>query len=102
MSTSSHSLSKSEPLEEGIDAVLQKAEQKVVNSYHGFEDCVRQSPTKSVLAAVAAGYVLHRLPVRSLVVAQVRLVSALAPSALLLLGAAKVYEFFQQEAAKRP
>ena len=49
----------------------------------------------------AVGYCLHRLPVRSLLVAQVRLLSALAPPALFVFGAAKVYEFLQrQELAK--
>jgi len=55
-----------------------------------------------VLGAVAAGYLLHRLPVRAILVTQVRVLSALAPPALFFFGAAKLYEFLQrQEMAKQ-
>lgn len=101
MMGTSYILDHPQPLEAGIDAVLHQAEQRVATTYHGLEDRIRQSPTKAVLTAAAIGYCLHRLPVREILVAKVRLLSALAPPALLLLGAAKIYEFFQNEAAIR-
>ncbi len=84
-------------VEEGINALLSNAQESVRHHYQECELRVRQSPTTSVLTAVAIGYCLHRLPVRALLVAQVRLLSALAPPALFVFGAAKVYEFLQQQ-----
>jgi hypothetical protein len=51
----------------------------------------------SVLGAAAAGYLLHRMPVRAILVTQVRVLSALTPPALFLFGAAKLYEFLQKQ-----
>jgi hypothetical protein len=93
-----------EPLsvEEGVNALLCDAQQSI---RHGFEECerhIRKSPTTSVLAAAAVGYCLHRLPVRAVLVVQVRLLAALAPPALFLFGAAKACEYLQRQAAARP
>ncbi len=55
-----------------------------------------------MLAAVAAGYCLHRLPVRSLLVSQVRLLAALTPPALLAIGAAKLCEYLQSQVREKP
>lgn len=84
-------------VEEGVNALLNDARQSINQHYKDCEQHIRQSPTSSVLGAVAAGWCLHRLPVRVLLVAQVRLITALAPPALLLFGAAKVYEFLQRQ-----
>lgn len=86
-------------IDAGIDSMLHKAEENLMHCVHDAEDCIRQAPMKSVLGALAAGYVLHHLPVRSLIVANVRLLTALAPPALILYGAAKVYEFLQEQSA---
>lgn len=85
-------------IEEGVNALLQDAKQKASERYHHAEECVRESPAKAILVAVGAGYLLHRLPVRSLLVSQVRLVAALAPPVLFAFGAAKFCEYLQNQA----
>jgi hypothetical protein len=49
----------------------------------------------------AAGYLLNRLPVRAILVTQVRVLSALMPPALFLFGAAKLYDFLQRQELTR-
>jgi hypothetical protein len=89
-------------LEEGANVLLSNVQQSIRHRYEECEKRIRKSPTTSVLGAVAAGYLLHRLPVRAILVTQVRVLSALAPPALFLFGAAKLYEFLQkQELARR-
>ena len=57
---------------------------------------VREKPTQSLLYAFAAGYILNRLPLGRLVGGVVRfLVFALKP-AVLIYGAAKLYQTAQQ------
>ena len=84
-------------MEEGVDVLLHNARQGIRHRYQECERQIRKSPTTSLLGAVAAGYLLHRLPVRAILVTQVRVLSALAPPALLLFGAAKLYEFLQRQ-----
>ena len=89
-------------MEEGINVLLCNAKQGIRHRYQQCQNHIRKSPTTAVLAAVAAGYLLHRLPVRAILVTQVRVLSALAPPALFFFGAAKLYEFLQrQEMAKQ-
>lgn len=89
-------------MEEGVKVLLGNARQGIRHRYQKCENKVRKSPTTAVIGAVAAGYLLHRMPVRAILVTQVRVLSALAPPALFLFGAAKLYEFLQrQELAKR-
>jgi hypothetical protein len=89
-------------LEEGVGVLLSNARQGIRNRYQKCENRIRKSPTTAVLGAVAAGYFLHRMPVRAILVTHVRVLSALAPPALFLFGAAKLYEFLQrQELANR-
>ncbi|MEO8614851.1 MAG: hypothetical protein ABI600_06920 [Luteolibacter sp.] len=83
-------------LEEMVNISLGNVQQGICDRYQECENQIRKSPITSVLGAVAAGYLLHRLPVRSILVTQVRVLSALAPPALFLFGAAKLYEFFLQ------
>jgi hypothetical protein len=88
-------------MEEGVSVLLSNAKQCISHRYERCQDRIRNSPTKAVLGAVAAGYLLHRMPVRAILVTQVRILSALTPPALLLFGAAKLYDFLQkQELAK--
>ncbi len=84
-------------VEEGVNALLNDAQKSFRHHFKECEQRIRQSPTSSVLGAVAVGWCLHRLPVRALLVAQVRLLSALTPPALFLYGTAKVYEFLQKQ-----
>ena len=60
-------------IEQGVNAMVDDVKQSACRTYAECEHCVRESPGKAILLAVAAGYCLHRLPVRSLLVAQVRL-----------------------------
>lgn len=85
-------------MESGINAFLTDAEAGAKARYLACEEGIRRSPVRAVLGGVAAGYCLHRLPLRELAVANVRLVAALAPPALLFYGAAKVYEWLQGQA----
>jgi hypothetical protein len=89
-------------MEEGVNVLLCNARQGLCRRFRKCEERIRKSPMTAVLGAAAAGYLLHRLPVRAILVTQVRVLSALAPPALFLFGAAKLYEFLQrQELAKQ-
>ena len=88
-------------VEAGVKALLTDVKQRAINRVEECEQRVRQSPGKAVLVSVAAGYCLHRLPLRSLLVAQVRLATALAPPLLFAIGAAKLCEFLQGQARKK-
>ena len=89
-------------MEEGVNVLIGNARRSIRQRYQKCESRIRKSPTKAVLGAVAAGYLMHRLPVRAIVVTQARVLSALTPPALLLFGAAKLLEFLQrQESSKR-
>lgn len=85
-------------VEEGVNALIADVKHSAQSRYEEYEACIRKSPGKAVLIAVAAGYCLHRLPLRSLLVSQVRLMAALAPPTLLAFGAAKLCEFLQYKA----
>lgn len=97
----SHPVS-SHSLEEGVSTFLSSVQRLLLRRYREGQACVRRSPTQAVLGAVAVGYLMHRMPLRSILVTHVRVLSALTPPALLLFGAAKLYAFLQeQESAKR-
>jgi hypothetical protein len=84
-------------MEEGVAVLWNNAR---LGLRHRLEKCearIRKSPMTSVLGAAAAGYLLHRMPVRAILVTQVRVLSALTPPALFLFGAAKLYEFLQKQ-----
>ena len=80
-----------------IDVSLGKVRQRIHNRRKKCEDLIRNSPTASVLGAVGVGYLLHRMPVRAILVTEVRILSALAPPALFLFGAAKFLALLQKE-----
>lgn len=84
-------------MEEGVNALLSNARQGIRHRYQNCENRIRKSPTTAVLGAVAVGYLLHRLPVRGILLTQVRVLSALTPPALFLFGAAKLYSFLQKQ-----
>ncbi|RYD37077.1 MAG: hypothetical protein EOP87_04270 [Verrucomicrobiaceae bacterium] len=88
-------------IEDGVNALIDDAKHKASDGYHRCEQRVRESPGKAILFAVGAGYLLHRLPVRSLLVSQVRVVAALAPPVLVAFGAAKLCEYLQGQARRR-
>ena len=80
-------------MREGVNVLLDNARKDIRRRYQKCENHVRESPAASVLGAFAAGYLLHRMPVRAILITQIRVLSALAPPALFLLGAAGLYEF---------
>jgi hypothetical protein len=84
-------------IEHGVNDLLINAKHGIASRYQKCENQIRRSPVTSVLGAVTAGYFLHRMPVRAILVTQVRVLTALIPPALLLFGAAKVYEFLQTQ-----
>ena len=89
-------------VEEGVNTLLCNAQQCIREKHQECEASIRKSPNSAMLIALATGYCLNRLPVRAILVTQVRLLSALAPPALFLFGAAKVCEYLQSQNASKP
>lgn len=83
-------------IEEGVNALLGKARQDLCERHRQCVSRIRESPTQAVIGAATIGYLLNRLPVRAILVTQVRVLSALTPPALLFFGAAKLYELLQR------
>lgn len=83
-------------VEEGVKALVSNAQDGIRRACYDCEDRIRQEPGKAMLAAAAAGYLLHRLPVRAILVTQVKVLAALARPALVAFGAAKVCEYLQK------
>lgn len=88
-------------IEQGIHALVNDGKRKLHDSCEDCRQCIRESPIQSLLLAVAAGYVLHRLPVRALLLAEFRLMTALTPPTLLAYGAVKLCEALQNQARKK-
>lgn len=63
------------------------------------EEYVKQFPTKSVLYALGAGFVLRLLPIGALVAALVRLALFALRPALLIYGGVALYRHFQETTA---
>lgn len=79
---------------------MDDAKRCVQNRYAKCEAEIARNPGRAVAVAVAAGVLLHRLPVRSLIVANVKLLAALTPPLLLALGSAKAAEYLQRQARR--
>ncbi|HEV2095242.1 MAG TPA: hypothetical protein VGQ82_01945 [Chthoniobacterales bacterium] len=60
---------------------------------------VRENPTQSVLYALAAGYILNRLPLGRVLGGVLRLLILVFKPALLIYGASKLYRVAQQNEA---
>jgi len=60
---------------------------------------VREKPTQSLLYAFAAGYVLNRLPLSRVLGGFLRLLITALKPAVLIYGAAKLYEMAQEREA---
>lgn len=88
-------------VEQGVNALVGDVKRKVTDQLDECRQRVRATPGRAVLIAIAGGYLLHRLPIRSLLVSQVRLISALAPPTLVAFGAAKLCEYLQTQARNR-
>jgi hypothetical protein len=61
------------------------------------EDYVREKPAKSLMWAFVAGYVLNRLPLGRVLSGLVRLLIMALRPAILIYGAAKLYQAAQEE-----
>jgi hypothetical protein len=61
------------------------------------EDYIREKPAQSLLCAFLAGYVLNRLPLVRIVGGLFRLLIAALRPAILVYGAAKLYQAAQEE-----
>lgn len=61
------------------------------------EDYVRERPAQSLLYAFVAGYILNRLPVVRIAAGLFRLLVAALRPAILIYGAAKLYQAAQEE-----
>ena len=84
-------------VEEMVGASLRNAKAGIRRRYLACEDRIRKSPTASIVGATAVGYLLHRMPVRAIIVTHVRVLSALTPPALFFFGAAKLYDYLQKK-----
>ena len=82
---------------DGAKNVVENVKFKAHENLEACEQKVRQSPTKAVLIAVGVGYCLNRLPVVGLLAIPLRLTAILAKPALLVLGAAKLYEIVDKK-----
>jgi hypothetical protein len=89
-------------MEEGCKILLSNVRQGIRHRYQKCEGRVRKHPTSAVLGAVATGYLLHRMPVRAILVTQVRVLTALTAPALFLYGAAKLYDLLQRQELTKP
>jgi hypothetical protein len=61
------------------------------------EDYVREKPAQSLVWAFVAGYVLNRLPLGRILSGLVRLLIVALKPAILIYGAAKLYQAAQEE-----
>ena len=61
------------------------------------EDYVREKPAQSLLYAFVAGYILNRLPLGRILSGLLRLLMVAAKPAVLIYGAAKLYQSAQEE-----
>ena len=60
-------------------------------------DYVREKPAESLLCAFAAGYILNRLPLGKVLGGLLRLLIFALKPAILIYGAAKLYQAAQEE-----
>jgi hypothetical protein len=61
------------------------------------EDYVREKPAQSLVCAFVAGYVLNRLPLGRVLSGLLRLLIVALKPAILIYGAAKLYQAAQEE-----
>ncbi len=76
---------------------LQWVKEQVETVLSETEDYVRGKPAQSLLCAFVAGYVLNRLPMGRVLGGLVRLLAVALKPAILIYGAAKLYQVAQEE-----
>jgi hypothetical protein len=84
-------------IDDGVAAALRNAQTSARQRCDQYAESVRESPCSALACAVAAGYFMRLLPLTAIFAGLVRIVGTLAKPALLLFGAAKLYEAFQEE-----
>jgi len=89
----------SQQIEEYFTAAFHHAEELLRKRWEILEENVRKSPTAAILIAVGVGHCLHRLPLRSILGTQMKLLWALAPPGLLAAAAAKAYHLMEERNA---
>jgi hypothetical protein len=76
---------------------LQWVKEQVETALGETEDYIREKPTQSLLYAFLAGYILNRLPLVRILAGVFRLLVAALKPAILVYGAAKLYQAAQEE-----
>lgn len=76
---------------------LQWVKEQVEIALGETEDYIREKPTQSLLYAFLAGYILNRLPLVRILAGVFRLLVAALKPAILVYGAAKLYQAAQEE-----
>ncbi|HET6886928.1 MAG TPA: hypothetical protein VFH87_03290 [Candidatus Udaeobacter sp.] len=76
---------------------LHWVKEQVETALNETEDYVRERPAHSLLCAFVAGYVLNRLPLGRIVGGLFRLLVVALRPAILIYGAAKLYQAAQEE-----
>lgn len=76
---------------------LQWVKEQVETALSETEDYIREKPTQSLLYAFLAGYILNRLPLVRILAGVFRLLVAALKPAILVYGAAKLYQAAQEE-----
>ena len=79
--------------ERGVHCVKEQVEAALSET----EDYVREKPTQSLLCAFVAGYILNRLPLGLILGGLFRLLIIALRPAILIYGAAKLYQAAQEE-----
>lgn len=79
-------------VDERIRELTENAEERVRSECRRCCQYARESPAKAMAIAAAAGYCLHWLPLRALLVAKIRITAKLLPPLLFVYGAAKACE----------
>lgn len=90
-----------ETMEDRLHVLLDDAKNDLRKGHRKFESEIQKSPTRAVLGAVAVGYMLHYMPVRTIVISQVRVLAALATPVLLFYKAATIYDLFQRKKIRK-
>lgn len=93
-------------MEEMFTEFFHKGESLLRPQWEKVQKQVQKSPGKAVLVSMGIGYVLHRLPVRSLLATNLKLLWALAPPAVMAALAGKglhaLDEYLHAAEAKSP
>jgi hypothetical protein len=79
--------------ERGLHWVKEQVEAALTET----EDYIREKPAQSLLCAFMAGYILNRLPLGRILTGIVRLLIVALKPAILVYGAAKLYQAAQDE-----